>query len=150
VRAAAGSERRYCWLRLPCVMVAPALLMVLAGCGNGKCEIPTTGNAQENVASSLRIDDFGPHVAKVGQPFNRQPDGSAAAWFRLNESMEGSLVHVHLNSVVLKGDISGPMVTVRVPKDLYASEGRITIVIDKVNGTNVTTSKSVDIIVDRP
>lgn len=144
------SERERRWLRLSGLMAALAMLVVLAGCGNGKCDIPGAGRTQQGTASNLRIEDYGPHEAKAGQPFNRQSDGSSAAWFRLNESMEGSVVNVHLNNIVVKGDISGPLVTVRVPDDLYVSEGRITISIDKVDGATVISSNSVSVAVSKP
>lgn len=140
-------ERGYRWLRL---FGAMAILIVLAGCGNGKCGIPGVGHAQQGIASDLRIDDYGPHETKVGQSFNRQPDGSSAAWFRLNERLEGSVVNVRLNNLVIKGDTSGPLVTVRVPEGLYASAGHIAVSIDKVNGASVTTSNSVNIVVNKP
>jgi hypothetical protein len=125
-------------------------LLVLAGCGKGKCNIPGVAGARQGTMSGLHIDAYGPRETKAGESFNRQPDGTSAAWFQLNQDLEGSLVNVHLNSVVVKGDVSGSLVTVRVPDELYASERRIAVSVDRVDGSNVASSNTVDIIVSKP
>lgn len=125
-----------------------ALALTTTACGRGMCDIP--GSARAGGADALQIQDYGPRAAVAGQPFNQQPDGRSAAWFRMPESVEGSVVNVHLNNTVAEGHISGNLVTVQIPDAMHATEGAIVISLDKVDGSQVTKSNVVTIAVSKP
>lgn len=129
---------------------------LLAACGKTMCDIPgppgaNVANGQpEAAAVSFQVVDFGPHSAKAAAPFNQQSDGQSAMWFKLSESMDGTLVNVHIGDKVFNGDISGNIVTVKVPDNLHAQPATIAIFLDSVDGRVVKRSSSVTFVVEKP
>lgn len=114
--------------RLAMSAVVVLLTVSLQACGHsaGPSSPPQSGALVASgsaVPSSLKITDWGPHETKVGVVFNKQPNGSAALWIRLNQSLDGSTASVEFNGVLLPGAISGNLVTAGVPANLYARPG---------------------------
>lgn len=132
------------------------VVSLLTACGKTMCDIPgpTGANAAngqpEAAAASFQIVDFGPHSAKAGAPFNQQPDGQSAMWFRLDESMNGTLVNVHIGGKVFNGDVAGDVVTVKVPDDLHSHPATIVVSLDSVDGRDVKKSSAVTFVVEKP
>lgn len=119
---------------LACTFVV-AGVVALAACSN-----PSTGHgtastgpassavssgaiANSTAPSSLEITSWGPDSTKAGVAFNKQPDGSAALWIRVNQPLSGDVAAIEFNGVLLQGTVSGNLVTAGVPADLYAKPG---------------------------
>jgi len=126
------------------------LLSVLAvsGCGRTMCDLTDLGSTGAKVG--FRIDDFGPRHAKAGEGFNVQPDGSSAAWFKIDRKVEGSVIRVHLGDLVVPGGGTGDVVTVKVPDAVHANPGKVMIMIERLDGSEVTRSNTVTMILDKP
>lgn len=104
--------------------------MTLAACGNqqgnqagGPSKSTETATPENALPSSLKITSWGPDSTKAGEVFNQQPDGSAAFWVHLDHSVEGDVVWIQFNGAQLQSDISGNLVTAKVPASLYAKSG---------------------------
>lgn len=134
-----------------CVLGMVAAL-TLAGCGDHASAPAGTGAAPalSTSASSaaLSITSWGPQETKAGEAFNKQPDGSAALWIRLNHSLDGEEAAVEFNGVLLPANISGNLVTVTVPAHLYASAGRVNLHVVAREGTQSVQSNDVTFTVD--
>lgn len=102
-----------------------SLVAVLVSVGVAACN-------QQPAQQPLNVVDYGPKTSKAGVPFNMQPDGTSAAWFRMNQSMEGSTAWVNFGGSNIRADISADMVTIKVPAALYATPGVVQIVVMKV------------------
>ncbi|WP_143144484.1 hypothetical protein [Luteibacter sp. UNCMF366Tsu5.1] len=110
------------------------------------CDIPDVSSPE--VIVKFHIEAYGPQRTRAGESFNAQPDGSSAAWFRVDKDLSGTEVKVHLGSTVVPGDISGNLVTVKVPLAVHSKPGLIPVVLEIVDGVNITKSDSVTITVD--
>ncbi|NII08583.1 hypothetical protein [Luteibacter anthropi] len=138
------------------VSVLLVLLGLISGCGHSMCDIPpkeTSNISTDHPAANnaeLQVMDYGPRVAKAGVAFNKQPDGLSAMWFKLDRSVEGSLINVHVGDQVLKGDISGQMVTVKIPDSIHEKPMAVIISLDKVDGANVLRSNVVTLTLEQP
>lgn len=108
----------------------------LAACSRTMCEIPgADGKGAMNGSTmsgspNIQILDYGPRTAQAGAPFNRQPDGRSAMWFRLDANLQGSVVKVFMGDTELQSDVSGSMVTVSVPDQVHAKVGVVSIRIE--------------------
>lgn len=134
-------------------VVALMAFGLLAGCGKTMCEIPGANADEANAsgaATMMHVVDYGPRVAVAGVPFNKQPDGKSALWFKLDDSMDGSEVNVHIGDKMYPADISGDVVTVKIPDELHATPGTVSIYIDKVDGRTLTKSNVVTLLVQKP
>lgn len=129
-------------------------VLVLSACGRGMCDMPgmgkeLPGGGPTEVTIPLLIQDYGPRAVTAGLPFNRQADGLSAVWFRANQNLEGDIVDVHFNHIVLQGSITGDFVTLRVPDYLHATEGKISVYLSRVHGSRVTKSNVVTIVLSK-
>lgn len=101
----------------------------LAACGSHSADTANAPAASSSSASAnpapagLKITSWGPDSTKAGVAFNKQPDGSAALWIRVNQSLAGDEAAISFNGVLLQGNISGNLVTASVPADLYSKQG---------------------------
>lgn len=76
--------------------------------------------------STLRIIDFGPKQASVGQPFNQQPDGSSAFWFKTQGAQPGTVLY--FGTQPLKIDYSSPeFVTATILANQLQKPGTFTL-----------------------
>lgn len=83
----------------------------------------SASTGSEAPATSLKITGYGPDGTKAGLAFNKQPDGSAAIWIRMNQPLDGDEAAIDFNGVLLHGNISGNLVTAGVSAELYAKPG---------------------------
>lgn len=102
--------------------------LALAGCGN-HANTPAASGAASAASSaplaSLSIASWGPQETKAGEVFNKQPNGSAALWLRMNQSLDGDTAAVAFNGTLLPTVISGNLVTLAIPAPLYAAAGSV-------------------------
>lgn len=122
--------------------------LLLAGCGRTMCDIPDVHSA--DVGVGFHINDYGPRQVKAGLAFNAQPDGSSAAWFRLDQDMTGSEIRVHFGEEVVAGNVTRDLVTARVPAVAHAKPGNLPVVIEKRDGADVSKSNTVIIALEKP
>lgn len=104
-----------------------AAALALAGCGN---HANAPADAASSAASSaplaaLSITSWGPQETKAGEAFNKQPDGGAALWLHVNQSLDGDTAAVEFNGTLLPANISGNLVTLAIPAHLYAAAGNV-------------------------
>ena len=124
------------------------LVVATAGCSRTMCDIPdiTSGG----VKVSFHIQNFGPRTAKAGEPFNVQPDGTSAAWFKLDSDVDGSEIRVHFGDAIIPGTISGDVVTIKVPENAHAKPGEVRVTLEKLDGSFVSKSNTVTIDLEKP
>lgn len=127
--------------------VAVFLAVSLAGCGWHGDKTVTGAPTSSPVASaamlgSLEIIRWGPTSTKAGVVFNKQPDGGAALWIRVNQSLEGDAVNIEFAGVPLQGYISGDLVTAAVPASLYAKPGTFAVYVIANKGAQSMRSNS--------
>lgn len=96
----------------------------------------------------LKITSWGPQGTKAGTAFNVQPDGSAAMWIHVNRSLDGYEAAVDFNGTLLKGNISGNLVTAAVPAALYAAAGTYDVQVIVRSGTTSSKSSAVKFTVE--
>lgn len=118
--------------RIVAYTVGIAMTMTLAACGNQTANTtssspkPQSTNAPSSVpaVADLKIASWGPDSTKAGVVFNTQPNGSAALWVKLNQTLvPGDVAAIEFNGVLLQGAITGNFVSAYVPADLYAKPG---------------------------
>lgn len=102
-------------------VVAWGLALALAG-GLQACSGSHTG-----ASGGLEISSYGPAATPAGVVFNRQPDGGAAIWLRMNRSLDGDVATVVFGGTPLTGAISGNLVTAAVPASLYREPGTLDV-----------------------
>jgi hypothetical protein len=109
---------------------AAVMALALAACGNHAPGASSTGAAPQASATGgaaapagLEITSWGPDSTKAGVVFNAQPGGNAALWVRVNRPLDGDEAAVEFNGTLLQANISGNLITVGVPKSLYATPG---------------------------
>ena len=92
----------------------------IAGCSQDANQTSVDGK-------QILIKDFGPKKTNAGQDFNLQSNGVSALWLTTENATQNTIVK--LNNQEIKGVIKsdGSVVTVAVPKDLFAKHGTITI-----------------------
>lgn len=124
-----------------------ALVMLLPGCSQegGYASPDKTQAAPSNNAPAvaLKIANWGPQETKAGVPFNAQPDGSAAFWLQMNQSLDGSDAAVQLDGKTLSSAISDKLITANVPPEFYAKPG--TYVLHVIMKRGDTSSQSNDV-----
>lgn len=131
-------------LRLLCL----CLVVAATGCNRTMCDIPDM--ASENVKISFHIQNFGPRKAKAGEPFNVQPDGASAAWFKLDSDVDGSEIRVHFGDAIIPGTVSGDVVTIKVPESAHAKPGEVRVTLERLDGSFVSKSNTVTIDLEKP
>lgn len=117
-----------------------ALICALAGCSKeGGYSLPKEqGTSAEPQFANLRITNWGPRSTKVGKIFNAQPDGQAAFWIIVNQSLDGSDSVIAIDGAPLHSAVSGAEITASVPASLYAKKGDHTLrVIIKTGAASV-------------
>ena len=142
--------------RVASCSIATIAALLLAACGDQSTSTTAPVSAPASAAatsattapSRLKITSWGPHSTKAGEAFNKQPDGSAALWIRLNQSLDGDVAAVEFNGVLLQGNISGNLVTTGVPADLYAKPGVYTMHVLARKGERTTQTNDVKFTVD--
>ncbi len=108
----------------------------------------TQGGTDKDVASvDLRITTWGPEGTKAGTAFNAQPDGSAALWVQVNQSLEGSDSVVTMDGIPLKSAISGELITATVPASFYAKAGVHALHVTMKHGGTSVQSNGVQFVV---
>lgn len=122
--------------------------LALAACGNQQAaQTETSGKSTETATAALpgnlKITSWGPEGTQAGAVFNKQPDGSAALWIRLDQPLTGDVAGVEFNGVLLEGNISGNLVTVGVPTALYAKPGAFKVHVIAREGDKSTQSNDV-------
>lgn len=133
--------------------VAPIVLIV-AACSDRPAAKTETSSASVRtitggsaVPADLKITSWGLDNTKAGMVFNKQPDGSAALWIRVNQPLTGDVVAIEFNSVLLQGAITGNLVTASVPADLYAKPGSYTVAVIAHKGNRPVQSNEVTFVV---
>ena len=140
------------WIKswLFCSFVTAALAVALAGCGQHGAG--AVAGAQPSTSATmlgnLEITSWGPTSTKAGVVFNKQPDGAAALWVRLNQSLDGNAAAIEFNGTLLQGIISGNLVTAAVPAPLYAKPGVFTLHVIVRTGNKTMQSNDVKFTVD--
>lgn len=132
-----------------------ASIMAVASAACGRQGTPAAGQ-QANppvavapaIPGDLKITSYGPDHTKAGVVFNVQPNGGAALWIRLNQSLEGYEAAVELNATLLQGNISGNLVTAGVPAALYAQPGTYSLRVIARRGARTEQSNDVKFIVE--
>lgn len=127
------------------------MALFLAACGNQQAaQTEASGKSTETAAAgnafpgNLKITAWGPESTKAGEVFNKQPDGSAALWVRLDHSVEGDVAWVTFNGTRLPSAISGNLVTAKVvPADLYAKTGNFKVNVVASRGNRSAQSNDV-------
>lgn len=137
---------------LRCVL---ASIMAVASAACGRQGTPTAGQqanppvaAAPAIPGDLKITSYGPDHTKAGVVFNVQPNGGAALWIRLNQSLDGYEAAVELNATLLQGNISGNLVTAGVPAALYAQPGTYSLRVIARRGARTEQSNDVKFIVE--
>lgn len=124
----------------------------LAACGHGSTgtatSAATSATTSAAVPDQLEITSYGPDHAKAGVAFNVQPDGGAAMWIRLNQSLDGDEAAIDFNGTLLPGNISGNLVTVAVPASMYAKPGIFTLRVIARKGARSVKSSDVKFTVE--
>ncbi|MEO9090903.1 MAG: hypothetical protein ABI247_11295 [Rhodanobacter sp.] len=126
----------------------------LSGCSKeGGYTAPDTrvaAPAKENnctAAANLTISSWGPQSTSVGVVFNAQPDGSAALWVKVNESLKGRDAVVTMDGEPLHSATSGKLITAAVPRTFYAKSGVHTLHVTTKVGTTLVESNDVSFVV---
>lgn len=136
--------------------VAVVVALSLAACGNQSANTTSANPVPQSPATAsampalfnLKITSWGPESTKAGVVFNKQPNGSAALWIRVNHSLSGDEVAVEFNGVLLQAIVSGDLVTTGVPVDLYAKPGTYKVHVITRRGKQTTKSNEVTFTVD--
>jgi len=97
--------------------------------------------------TGLRIITWGPESTAVGEAFNVQPDGHAALWIRVNQSMDGSASVITMDGKPLQSAISGRLITAFVPPGIYARAGVHALHVTMKNGVVSVESNDVKFVV---
>lgn len=111
--------------------VGAIVALALAGCGHQSGGTATSNSVppsaaaggERSVTTPLKITSWGPDSTEAGTAFNKQPNGSAALWIRVNQSLAGDEAAVEFNGTLLQGTVSGNLVTAGIPDELYARAG---------------------------
>ena len=139
-------------------LAAFAFVAVLPGCSKeGGYSTPEKAQAtpsavqaasDKSMASAdLKIAAWGPQSTTAGAVFNAQPDGNAALWVKVNQSLDGSDSVVTMDGTALHSAISGELITASVPASFYAKAGVHALHITMKKGTTSTQSNDVDFVV---
>lgn len=105
-------------------LVAAVLLVGCSQEGGYSTPDKTQATADKPAASTdLKITQWGPQDTKTGVAFNAQPDGKAALWVQVNQSLDGSDSVVTMDGAALTSAISGNLITADVPATFYAIAG---------------------------
>lgn len=135
-----------------CVLTT-AIAVALAACGhtagaaaNGQASV--SGSSASGMHDPLKITRYGPNSTKAGVPFNVQPNGKAALWVRLNQTLNGDDTAIELDGILLHGTVSGNLVTATVPKSLYGTPGTFTLFVIARQGSRTVQSNGVKFTVE--
>lgn len=99
--------------------------------------------AQGALHGNLKITSWGPDSTRAGVTFNAQPNGEAALWVRLNQSIDGYQASVEFDGTLLPGNVTDNLVTAGVPAMLYAKPGAYTLRVIARKGTRSLQSNEV-------
>lgn len=126
------------------------LMLGLSSCGrDGTSSAPTAGDQAAGILKgNLQIASWGPDRTKAGVVFNAQPDGSAALWARVNQSLDGTDVTMDFDGRPLTTAVQGELVTASVPPALYAESGTHAVRINVKQGTAEVQSNTVQFLVE--
>lgn len=135
--------------KLTLCSAAVALVMLLPACSKeGGYAPPDKTEASNSVpAKDLKIASWGPQETRAGVSFNAQPDGGAAFWVQMNQSLDGSDAAVELNGKVLNSAISDTLITANVPAESYAKPGTYVLHVTMKRGSASTQSDDVKFVV---
>lgn len=97
--------------------------------------------------AQLQISTWGPADTSVGTVFNAQPDGGAALWFQVDQSLEGSDAVVTMDGQPLHSAISGELITATVPARFYATRGTHALHVTVSRGATSVQSNDVSFVV---
>lgn len=126
---------------------AAALLLGagLQGCCFNRCDADASDMASRPPieAQALRIVAWGPVETRAGVPFNRQPNGQAALWIRLDRDLHGRAVLVQFEDAYFEGSATGDTVTASVPAAAYATAGTREVRVVATAGASRWTSGAV-------
>lgn len=138
-----------------CGVVAAGLALAACGQPNGsdaaasaQGSAPAAASAATVAPARLAITSWGPQSTKAGTVFNAQPGGAAAIWIRVDQPLEGYEVAVDFNGTLLKGNISGNLVTASVPANLYATSGNYAVQVLARKGNDSAKSNGVTFAVE--
>lgn len=78
------------------------------------------GPAPVQVYGERRIIEYGPKTVQAGQVFNRQPNGAAALWIRMDADIpaDGAIV---IGGIQMVSVLNGAIISAVVPAHIYAS-----------------------------
>ncbi len=142
--------------RIAVCIAGAAMVLALSACGNQSTSTTSSGAASQSASTAnampaptaLKITSWGPESTKAGVAFNVQPNGGAAFWVRLNQSMEGFNAFIDFNGTSLQGAISGNLMTAAVPAGLYARPGTFTLYVTANKGERTLRSNDVKFVVE--
>ena len=132
-------------------ILAMGLAIGLSGCGRSG-QSPSSNAADATggaIHGNLQITDWGPAVTRAGVVFNAQPDGSAALWIRVNQSLDGAVVTIDFDGHPLTAAVQGELLTAGVPSSLYAAPGTYALHVSVKQGVAVVQSNEVKFVVDK-
>lgn len=135
--------------RLLMCILASIMAVALAACG--RSGTPTAAqhpSGRPSANGNLKITSYGPDHTEAGVVFNVQPNGGAALWIRLNQSLDGYEAAVELNATLLQGNVSGNLVTAGVPASLYAEPGSYNLRVIARRSTRIEQSNDVKFTVE--
>lgn len=143
--------------RIVAYTVGIAMTMTLAACGNQTANTTSSSPTQQstNAPSSvpavadLKIASWGPDSTKAGVVFNTQPNGSAALWVKLNQTLvPGDVAAIEFNGVLLQGAVTNNFVSAVVPAELYAKPGVYKVRVIVRRSEQTTPSNAVEFTVE--
>lgn len=138
--------------RIAVCIAGAAMVLALSACGNQSTNTTSPGAASQSASTAdampapaaLKITSWGPENTKAGVVFNKQPNGRAALWFRVNQSLAGETAAIEFDGVLLQAVIAGnDFAAVQVPADLYAKPGTYKLHVLARNGKRVVQSNDV-------
>ena len=136
--------------KLSCVAMLASVLALSACEGNSPSENKTLVAPKGAVVPDLKVIEWGPHSALVGDNPNQMPDGSIGIWMKVTGADGLGEAQILFggqpaNSVAISS--KGDLMTGTLPKDYVAQVGTKDIVIKQIStgktfpvGTFVVTS----------
>lgn len=133
---------------LACLLAAMALPLGACSPHGNTGAASAASSATAASPAALKITSYGPNRTKAGVAFNAQPNGSAALWIRLDQSLDGYEAAVDFDGNLLHGNISGSLVTAAVPATLYAKPGTFSLHVIARKGAQSVQSNDVKFTVE--
>ncbi len=132
-------------------IVVIGLATSVSGCGRGDQSPSSPGEATAASGAThenLQITNWGPQRTPAGVVFNAQPDGNAALWIRMNQSLDGAMATIDFNGHQLTATVQGELVTAIVPASLYAASGTYPLHVSVKHGVSMLQSNNVQFVVE--